>query len=119
MKKVAVTLATAAACGTSIVAAPAFAAVVDLDAPGSLARLQDEQPARHEKVIAILRDAARLPPLQAEAWIRTTYHADNVSLGRVLLVSHPPKRRLTFSIDDASYAATVTVDVNAVPLLAR
>jgi hypothetical protein len=70
--------------------APALAAplVVDLDAPGALARLRSEQPARYEKVAALLRDAERLPETQVEGWIRTRYDADAVQLGQMLLVSY-------------------------------
>ena len=91
--------------------APALAAplVVDLDAPGALARLRSEQPARYEKVTALLRDAERLPEKQVEGWIRTRYDADAVQLGQMLLVSYPPKRRLSFSLEKVSYRATIVV----------
>ena len=91
--------------------APALAAplVVDLDAPGALARLRSEQPGRYEKVAAILRDAERLPEAQVEGWIRTRHDADAVQLGSMLLVSYPPKRRLSFSLEKVAYVATIVV----------
>ena len=91
--------------------APALAAplVVDLDAPGALARLRSEQPARYEKVTALLHDAERLPEQQVEGWVRTRYDADAVHLGSMLLVSYPPKRRLSFSLEKVSYVATIVV----------
>jgi hypothetical protein len=91
--------------------APALATplVVDLDAPGALERLRSEQPARYEKVTALLRDAERLPEQQVEGWVRTRYDADAVRLGHLLLVSYPPKRRLSFSLEKVSYVATITV----------
>jgi len=90
---------------------PALAAplVVDLDSPGALARLRSEQPARYEKVMALLRDAERLPETQVEGWIRTRYDADAVRLGQMLLVSYPPKRRLSFSLEKTAYVATIVV----------
>jgi hypothetical protein len=91
--------------------APALATplVVDLDAAGALERLRSEQPARYEKVTALLRDAERLPERQVEGWVRTRYDADAVRLGHLLLVSYPPKRRLSFSLEKVSYVATITV----------
>jgi hypothetical protein len=91
--------------------APALATplVVDLDAPGALERLRSEQPARYEKVTALLRDAERLPEQQVEGWVRTRHDADAVRLGHLLLVSYPPKRRLSFSLEKVSYVATITV----------
>jgi hypothetical protein len=90
---------------------PALAAplVVDLDVPGALARLKGDQPARYERVMALLRDAQRLPEKQVEGWIRTRYDADAVQLGQMLLVSYPPKRRLSFSLEKTAYVATIVV----------
>jgi hypothetical protein len=83
--------------------------VVDLDAPQALARLRRERPAHYEKVTALLRDAERMPEHQVEGWIRTRYDADAVKLGAMLLVSYPPKRRLSFALEDAAYRATIVV----------
>ena len=90
---------------------PALAApsVVDLDSPQALARLRSERPQHYEKVIALLRDAERMPEKQVEGWIRTRYDADAVHLGAMLLVSHPPKRRLSFSLEQVAYRATIVV----------
>ena len=87
----------------------AVPAVVDLDSPQALVRLRAERPAHFEKVTALLRDAERMPEKQVEGWIRTRYAADSVQLGSMLLVSHPPKRRLSFSLDDVAYRATIVV----------
>lgn len=89
----------------------AAATTVDLDAPGALARLEKERPAQYGRVANILRDAERLPEQRVEGWISTTYHADSVRLGQSLLVSYPPKRRLSFSLEGVSYRATVVVQL--------
>ena len=89
----------------------AGATIVDLDAPGALARLQEERPAQYGTVASILRDAERLPEQRVEGWIRTTYHAESVRLGQLLLVSYPPKRRLSFSLQGVAYLATVVVQL--------
>ena len=96
---------------TLVSLAPAFAATstVDLDSPQALAQLRSERPAHYEKVIALLRDAERMPEKQVEGWIRTHYDADAVQLGSMLLVSYPPKRRLSFSLENVAYRATIVV----------
>ena len=83
--------------------------VVDLDSPQALARLRSERPAHYEKVTALLRDAEQMPERQLEGWIRARYDAEAVQLGRMLLVSHPPKRRLSFSLEEVAYRATIVV----------
>ena len=91
--------------------APALAApaVVDLDSPGALARLRAERPEQFSKVMELLRDAERMPEKQVEGWIRTHYDVDSVHLGHMLLVSYPPKRRLSFSLEKVTYVATIVV----------
>jgi len=90
---------------------PGFAAplVVDLDSPGVLARMRAERPAQFSKVTALLRDAEQMPEKQVEGWVRTRYNADSVHLGQMLLVSYPPKRRLSFSLEQVAYVATIVV----------
>lgn len=99
--------------------APTLAAplVVDLDAPGALARLRSEQPERYAKVAAVLRDAERLPETQVEGWLRTRHEAEAVHLGSMLLVSYPPKRRLSFSLEKVAYKATIVVALPPVRLV--
>ena len=91
--------------------APALAApaVVDLDSPGALARLRAERPEQFSRVTELLRDAERMPETQVEGWLRTRYNADAVHLGQMLLVSYPPKRRLSFSLEQVAYVATIVV----------
>ena len=93
--------------------APALAAppVVDLDSPrraGAAAQRSGRR--RLQKVIGrCWRDAERMPEKQVEGWIRTRYDADAVHLGSMLLVSYPPKRRLSFSLEKVAYVATIVV----------
>jgi hypothetical protein len=99
----------AAAALAPLASALAAPTVVDLDSPQAMARLRSERPAHFEKVTALLRDAERMPERQVEGWIRTRYDADAVRLGSMLLVSYPPKRRLSFSLDQVAYRATIVV----------
>lgn len=110
----------AVACAALTISASAAAVpVVDLDVAGTLDEMRRVEPARYARVAAVLRDAARLPVGEAERWIRTTYRADDVSFGRVLLVSYPPQRKLSFTMDGAAYVATVTVAIAAAPVPVR
>ena len=96
-----------------LVFSSSFAAttIVDLDSPGALAKLRTEQPAQYATVTNILRDAERLPEQRVEGWIRTAYPARSVRLDQLLLVSYPPKRHLSFSLEGVSYHATVVVNL--------
>ena len=49
--------------------------------------------------MALLRDAERMPETQVEGLTAPADDADSVHLGRMLLVSYPPKRRLSFSLE--------------------
>jgi hypothetical protein len=101
--------AAAAALALTSAAGWARPAIVDLDAAGALAMLRQEQPEQYRKVIAILQDAQRLPQAQVAGRLRTNYQADSVHFDQMLLVSYPPKRRLTFSLDKVPYVATIVV----------
>ena len=90
------------------VAALAAPAIVDLDVPAVREGLREQQPERYAKVMALLEDAQRMPDKQVEGWLRTRHNADSVQLG-LLLVSLPPKRRLSFSLDSVAYRATIVV----------
>jgi hypothetical protein len=98
-----------AAAGPLVFSTAFAASVVDLDSPAAVERLQKEHPSQYDTVIRILRDAERLPEQRVEGWIRATYPAESVHLGQLLLVSYPPKRRLSFSLAGVSYYATVVV----------
>lgn len=101
----------AAAALVPLVPALAAPAIVDLDSPGALARLRAERPEQFSRVMELLRDAERMPENKVEGWIRTRYNADSVHLGDMLLVSYPPKRRLSFSLEEVSYRATIVVSL--------
>jgi hypothetical protein len=84
--------------------------VVDLDEPGALEALQRSNPTHHEKVQKILADLPRQPERAVPRWMQTSFDARDVSYRPVLLTSNPPKRRLSFALDDTRYEILLTVD---------
>jgi hypothetical protein len=109
-----ITMAALLAIPLAAVAAP----VVDLDETDALARLRVERPQHFDTVVRILDDARRLPENEVIGWLRTHHQIDDPAFGPTLLVSYPPRRRLSFALDAVQYRATVVVrlpDARAVP----
>jgi hypothetical protein len=94
-------------------------AIVNLDEPAALARLQNERPDHFNTVVRILDDAQRLPPQAVPGWLRASYHAEDPVFGPALLVSYPPKRRLSFALDAVRYQATITLEMRPTAIPAR
>jgi hypothetical protein len=86
---------------------------VDLDKPGAMAKLARENPTHYRAVSEIVQAALR----QSEAagnlaaqmalveWrrIQSTYKAEDVDFPPILLTTDPPKRELSFRLDDVRY----------------
>jgi len=84
--------------------------LVDLDRPGVLDSIARDNPARYEKITAIL-GAAAVQPCET---LPKLLHADhNVTDTRcspyVLMASFPPKRQVAFKLDDISYVSNVAL----------
>ena len=82
---------------------------VDLDAPGMLEALQQSRPAHFAKVLRILDGVLQQPELKVPRWMRVSFEARDVDYRPVALTSHPPQRRLSFSLDDTYYEAVITL----------
>jgi hypothetical protein len=83
--------------------------IVDLSQPGALARLKQENPAHYAAVRGILEDVGRQPEARALSWIGIHYRAKDVRYSEILLTTDPPKRDLSFRLDDVVYQARVTL----------
>lgn len=85
---------------------------VDLSRPGILDAIRDQDPQRHERLSSILRAASegqcRMPELE-RFLVRHDAHA--ASCSATLMTSYPPKRRLSFFLEDTHYAATIPMSV--------
>jgi hypothetical protein len=82
---------------------------VDLNAPGALEALNQSRPAHFEKVRKILEGVLQRPDRDVPRWMQVSFGASDVDYRPVVLTSHPPKRRLSFALDDTHYEAVVTL----------
>ena len=83
--------------------------IVNLDVPGALDVLARNKPQHYTKVREILTAVQKQPESEVPKWMRTRFDARNVSYEPLLLVTNPPKRRLSFTIDEVRYQSTVTL----------
>ncbi len=82
---------------------------INLNEPGALEALQRSNPAHYEKVSKIMEGISQRPDTAVPRWIQTNFDARNVSYAPILLTSDPPKRRLSFALDNTHYEAVVTL----------
>jgi hypothetical protein len=84
-----VTIATAADSG--------LRRTVDLDAPGAIERVRAESPVHLQKIVKIIEGVTQQP----------SFDARDVGYTPIVMTSHPPKRRLSFALDDTRYEVVV------------
>ncbi len=82
---------------------------VNLTAPGVLAGIQKTNPEHYRVLTAILEGVQTLPDEQVPQWVQTNFEGKDVNYSRFLLLSDPPKRRLSFELDKTHYEALVTL----------
>lgn len=82
---------------------------VNLNKPGALEALEQSNPTHYEKVRQILEGILKQPDAAVPGWIQTNFDARNVNYAPILMTSDPPKRRLSFTLDEARYEAVVTL----------
>ena len=97
----------------SIAHLPAVAAppVIDLDVPGALDALARSNPTHYDKVQRIVAGVKTRSDPEVLDWLRVNFDAKEVKYVALLMVSLPPKRRLSFTLDDKSYVKIITLDV--------
>jgi hypothetical protein len=86
---------------------------VNLDVPGTVEELRRANPVHYKKVRQIMAGLRERSDLEVPQWIRASFNASNVQYLPLLLVSLPPKRRLSFTIDDTRYVAVITLTDNS------
>jgi len=85
------------------------ARTINLNKPGALETLQQSNPTHYDKVRKILDGILQQPDADVPRWIQTSFDARNVSYAPFLLTTRPPKRRLSFALDETRYEAVLTV----------
>ena len=97
-------------------ATPAFSGPreVNLDRPGALEALEDSNPGHYAKVLVVIRasqveSCEHVPKvLKVNEGLELAEHRCNSYL---LLTSHPPKRHVTFVLDDVRYTTNVVTPI--------
>lgn len=85
---------------------------VSLDSEHALEKLKAANPIRYTIVQRIIKAGAEICTPGAPKTALARFQADDLScLANVWYTSNPPKRQLTFRIDDTIYEARVTVPV--------
>ena len=82
---------------------------VDLNKPGAMDQLKRDNPAHYSAVRGIVDHVFDRPEGMVEKWIRVTYKAEDVGYSPILLASDPPKRSLSFRLDDVRYRTLLTL----------
>ena len=82
---------------------------VDLNAPGILAALEQSNPDHYDKISRILAGIVQTRDPDVPRWMRTAFGARDVTYAPIVLTSDPPRRRLSFSLNDVRYQAMVTL----------
>ena len=89
-------------------AGPEAARQVDLDTPGALERVQQDNPTHYRAISEILREAPYRRPQTLSGWIRTAFDARMAS-AMLIKTSYPPRARLEFVLDNTEYRTFVTL----------
>ena len=99
-------IAMIALCGT----VAASAATIDLDTPGVLDQMQRSKPAVHARVMTLV-SAAQSAPCRGETFrvVQAQVAARDIDCSLLVQTSLPPKQRLTFVLDGATYTTVVTL----------
>ena len=83
--------------------------VVDLDKPGALEALQQLNPMHYEKIRQIVTGILQQPDVAVPGWMRANFDARGVLYSQIEMTSYPPKRRLSFELDDTRNVVVVTL----------
>src|SRR5262249_57233733 len=84
------------------------ARTINLNKPGALEKLQQSNPTHYDKVRKILDGILQQSDADVPRWIQTSFDARNVSYAPILMTTRPPKRRLSFALDETPYKAALT-----------
>ena len=82
---------------------------VDLDAPGVMEAVRAANPNHFDKIVKIIEGVTQQPDSAVPRWMRVNFDAQDVNYRPIVMTSHPPKRRLSFALDDTRYEAVVVL----------
>jgi hypothetical protein len=87
----------------------ASTAVIDLNVPGAMDALAQDNPAHYAKIERILADVSRHPPETVPQWMKSEFGAEQVSDLSLLKTSDPAQRSLSFTLERTRYEVTLRV----------
>jgi hypothetical protein len=82
---------------------------VDLDTAGAMDHVRAANPAHFDKIVKIIEGVIQQPDSAVPRWLRVNFDARDVGYTPVVMTSHPPKRRLSFALDDTRYEVVVVL----------
>ena len=95
--------------GVAVAGDVALSRPVDLDKPGAVEALQRTNPTHYEKVRQIVAGIVQQPDAKVPGWMLANFDARGVLYPPIEMTSYPPKRRLSFALDDIRYVIVVTL----------
>jgi hypothetical protein len=96
----------------------AFAAdTLRIGSEASLQQIRIQHPAHYLKIIRILDDIQEQPDYKLAQWMQANYQASDLICHPLLMNSDPPKRKLSFSLDEQRYAGIITLNKLKVELV--
>jgi hypothetical protein len=88
-----------------------------IETPQDLALIRAARPDHYRKILGILDGIQDQPDRKVAQWMATRFDAKQVDYHPLLLVSLPPKRKLSFALDGVHYAGTIVLDKYGADLL--
>jgi hypothetical protein len=82
---------------------------LDLNSPDALAALRNTRPRDYAYITAILAGIAHREQQDVPGWLQADFGAQSVIYEPIWLTSFPPKRFLSFALDDRRYRAVLTI----------
>jgi hypothetical protein len=119
MRRIVFSLGMAVACMGAWAGVEGGGNVVHLDGPASLAQLRATNPVHYARAQKILAAANHLCRPTAGEVQYADFGAKDISCARSLVkTSNPPKREISFRLDDTRYVALVVLTDNPAKLVA-
>jgi hypothetical protein len=87
-----------------------FEQLIDLNRPGALEQLKLDRPKHYAAIAEVIRIVERVPCENREVeTLKARYDITQWACKFMLLTSDPPKRRLSFQLEETRYVALVTL----------
>jgi hypothetical protein len=82
---------------------------IDLNQPGALQRLARENPFHYAMIRRILAGVDEVPEHAVSRWMKSQFNATDITYSAVLMTSAPPRKQLSFTLENTRYSAVLTL----------